>query len=223
MRSIVAGLALSGLVACASNGSEQPKSGAFEADPRPLGRTLVYECLGNEFLARLGPGEMAIWIGDEYRILSQVRSASGVKYEEGDIQFWSKGDEASIRVRGQLYPECVVVPERAPWEDARRRGVNFRAVGNEPGWYLEWQEGRQLLYVGSYGSERILLPDPGVQWQEGVRLIQAREGGQEVIVEIQTEACMDSMSGRQYPASVSLVVNGNPLKGCGMDLTIPWK
>ena len=117
----------------------------------------------------------------------------------------------------------MVVPERAPWEDARRRGVNFRAVGNEPGWYLEWQEGRQLLYVGSYGSERILLPDPGVQWQEGVRLIQAREGGQEVIVEIQTEACMDSMSGRQYPASVSLVVNGNPLKGCGMDLTIPWK
>ena len=40
---------------------------------------------------------MAIWLDDRYMILSQVRAASGVKYQEGDTEFWIKGDEASYR------------------------------------------------------------------------------------------------------------------------------
>ena len=226
MRIVTLLAAIGCLSACAGQATEPDAGGAatgFENDSRPLGKTLVYECLGYEFLARLGPGEMAVWLEDEYLVLSQVRSASGVKYEEGNVMFFGKGDEGVIEVAGQRYPDCQLAPERAPWEDARRRGVNFRASGNEPGWYLEYQEGKQLLYVGAYGSERILLADPGIQWQEGTRLLQAREGDNELILEIVTEDCNDSMSGAAYPAAVSLVVNGQSLSGCGMDLTIPWE
>jgi OmpA-OmpF porin, OOP family len=49
-------------------------------------------------------------IGTESITLKPVRSASGAKYEaEGDpaTTFWSKGDRATLRVRGQTFPECT--------------------------------------------------------------------------------------------------------------------
>jgi membrane-bound inhibitor of C-type lysozyme len=39
-----------------------------------------------------------------------VRAASGAKYEaEGDpaTTFWSKGDKATLTIRGQALPECT--------------------------------------------------------------------------------------------------------------------
>ena len=107
-------------------------------DPRPLAKTLVYECPDEyEFVARVGPGEMAVWLEGRYLVLSRVRSASGAKYQEGDVVFWLKGDEALLSDGEQQHRNCLLVPARAPWEDARRRGVAFRAVGTEPGWHLE--------------------------------------------------------------------------------------
>ena len=56
------------LSACAGSETE-PVSTTWEHDSRPLGKTLVYECLGTEFIARVGPGEMAIWLDDRYLVL----------------------------------------------------------------------------------------------------------------------------------------------------------
>ncbi len=58
--------------------------GPREAPPNPpVGKTLVYECAGYEFIARTGPGEMAVWMEDQYLVLSRQYSASGEKYVEG--------------------------------------------------------------------------------------------------------------------------------------------
>mgnify|MGYP003654375749 FL=1 len=148
------------LTACGSSGPMQSvfsDAGDFRPDDRPLATTLVYDCNGYDFIARLGPGEMAVWLPDRYTVLSQVRSASGTLYEEGDIAFWSKGDDAILTVVDQSYMNCQLQPRRVPWEDARRRGVDFRGVGNEPGWHVEIQAGRQILFVSGYGSERVLV------------------------------------------------------------------
>jgi membrane-bound inhibitor of C-type lysozyme len=48
--------------------------------------------------------------GAETFTLNPVRSASGAKYEaEGDpaTTFWSKGDKATLTIRGQTFPECT--------------------------------------------------------------------------------------------------------------------
>ena len=71
------------LSACA--GSETaPASATWEVDPRPLGKTLVYECQGPEFIARVGPGEMTNWLDDRYLVLTRLRRASAVDFEEAD-------------------------------------------------------------------------------------------------------------------------------------------
>ncbi len=216
-------LLLFGLLAACSSGAEREEPAPFLPDQRPLAQTLVYECLGYEFVARVGPGEMAVWLEDEYLVLSQVRSASGVKYEEGDVIFWTKGEDATLFLRGQRYGECQLNPARAPWEDARRRGVDFRSVGNEPGWVLEIQDDKQLLFVGDYGMNRIMIPDPGAQAVDGGRVYHAVTEANELIVAIDGQECRDSMSGETFPRSVTVTVNGKMLSGCGMDLDNPWE
>ena len=212
------------LLACAAGRlhAAQPLAD-FHPDERPLAKTMVYDCNGYDFIARLGPGEMALWLPERYVILSQVRSASGAKYEEGDIEFWSKGDEAMLTVGNQQYLNCILVPGRVPWEDARRRGVAFRAVGNEPGWSLEIQNDRHLLFIGEYGMRRVATPDPGVQLQGDVRRYHAVTESADLQVEISEELCTDTMSGETFPTRVTVTLSDDIFYGCGRDLDYPWQ
>ena len=115
-------LLVAGLPALAGGEGAEPAATATpHGDQRLLPRTLVYDCSGFEFVTRVGPGEMALWLPGRYLVLSQVRSASGSKYQEGDIVFWSKGDNAMLQLGDVEYPQCRLQPERAPWADARRR------------------------------------------------------------------------------------------------------
>jgi len=214
---------LSLLLTACGGGDVRGGEAAFSSDQRPLGKTMVYECTGYEFIARLGPGEMAVWLEDRYLILSQVRSASGVKYEEGATIFWSKGEEAALWVDNQHYADCRLAPARVPWEDARRRGVNFRAVGNEPGWYLEIQRGRQLLFVGDYGMQRVMVPDPGEESLGPTRIYHGITETNDLRVEIVDELCTDTMKGDIFPSQVLIYLNGTTLWGCGRDLRQPWQ
>lgn len=216
-------LSLSG---CAGSAPLQPLSAEepeMLPDERPLATTLVYDCSGYEFVARLGPGEMALWLPEGYVVLPQVRSASGTLYEEGEISFWSKGDDAMLTVVDQMYQDCHLQPQRVPWEDARRRGVDFRATGNEPGWYLEIQSGKQLLFVSGYGLQRVLVPDPTEEKTDAARAYSGVSGGRELQVEILEQACADTMSGEQFSNRVVVTFDDMRYEGCGQDLEYLWE
>lgn len=214
------------LAACSSYNPLQALSADstdFHPDERPLATTLVYDCNGYDFVARLGPGEIAMWLPDRYVILSQVRSASGTLYEEGDIAFWSKGGEAMLTVAGNSYMNCQLQPARVPWEDARRRGVDFRGVGNEPGWHIEIQSGRQLLFVSGYGTERVLVPDPTETKTEDTRVYKGVSGGRDLQVDIVEQPCVDTMSSEQFPQRVAVLFGNRRYEGCGQYLEYPWE
>ncbi len=184
--------------------------------------TLVYACNGYEFVARRGPGAMALWLEDRYIVLAQVSSESGSEYEKEDVSFWSNGDEAMLTVAGQSYQNCHLLPARVPWEDARRRGVEFRGVGNEPGWYLEIQGGRQLLFVGDYGSQRVLVPYAGAERVGPARVYHGAAAAHDLRVEIVDEPCVDTMSGEAFPSRVAVTFDGTAYQGCGQTLDYPW-
>ena len=210
------------LQACA--GAEARNGGEdFNPDPRPMSQTLVYECTGIEVIARVGPGEMALWLPDRYLVLSQVRAASGTRYVEGDVTFWIKGEELLLVVGSERYKDCALNRLRAPWEDARRRGVDFRASGNEPGWTLEIKDGRQLLYVGDYGARRLLLENPDRRADESGFVYRASAGDDRIEVRVSHAPCIDSMKGTPFPATVEVQLNGKYYQGCGMALDHPWE
>lgn len=229
------------LTACSSGQGQREQSvgvADFQPDERPMATTLVYNCDGLDFIARVGPGEIALWFPDQYLILSQVRSASGTLYEEGDISFWSKGEDAMLTVGADVYQNCQLQPHRAPWEDARRRGVDFRATGNEPSWYLEIRSGSQLLFVTDFGLQRLLVPDPGPQVVGNTRVHESVSGSQTLRVEIVEETCVDNMSGERFPAQVTIALGQSAqgsatedsaaqghtnYQGCGQSLEYPWE
>ena len=199
----------------------------FQADTRPLATTLVYDCNGFEVITRVGPGEMALWLPDQYVVLPQVRSASGALYEDGDISFWSKGDDVMLSVGAQDYFDCRLQPHRADWEDARRRGVVFRAVGNatgvEPGWQLEISRERQLLFATEYGMRRVVIPQSQEQQQGATRKYQGSSGAHILTVDIENKECVDPVSSRVLTAAVVVTLDDTPYRGCGQYLAYPWQ
>ena len=148
--------------------------------------------------------------GGETFDLRPVRSASGARYEAvGDpsTSFWSKGDRATVVVRGQAWPECV--PERAP-------SLPFRATGNEPGWRLDITA-RTMTLLADDGRTRIEAPTPVAEPGEGFTRFRAPAAGVGLVATLFERHCTDSMTGMPYPNVVTVAFAGRTLNGCGGD------
>lgn len=225
MRNVLLLLTMLALSSCAAvEGDESsPAVTDYQPDRRPMATTLVYECRDIEFIARVGPGEMALWLEDRYLVLPQVRSASGTRYEEADVTFWDRGEDVMLQVAGRTYRNCSLNPARAPWEDARRRGIDFRATGNEPGWYLELREGKTLLFVGDYGASKKLYREIKRTANNGEIDYVAQNRGEEFKLTVTDQDCQDSMKGNTMPFTVNVQINDRLLRGCGQKLTHPWE
>jgi uncharacterized membrane protein/membrane-bound inhibitor of C-type lysozyme/heat shock protein HslJ len=184
-----------------------------------VGRTFVFDCDGDvSFTVRTGPGELALWapasLGGAYQVLSITRAASGARYEEGDTAFSSNGDLATFEFRGQRYVDCRANPREVPWADAARRGATFRALGNEPAWYVEIFPDR-LAIVTELGANRTELTHRGPVIEGARTTYRAAVDGRAATVVIERRACADSMSGEGFDAAATVSFEDRTLLGCG--------
>ena len=96
-------------------------------------------------------------------------------------------------------------------------GVEFRALGQEPGWALDLAEGRWIRYVGDYGATRLYAASPrqvrGAA--EGTVVYDAEPEGRALRVEIRQAPCRDAMSGESFTHVVAVRVDTTTVKGCG--------
>lgn len=109
-------------------------------------------------------------------------------------------------------------PERAatPWEQARLSGVEFRAIGQEPGWNLDIDQGREIRYVGDYGNTRVTVPTPEPDIDSaGTIVYHAQTAAHDLRVVIRETPCQDTMSGEEFTHSVTVMVGGREVQGCG--------
>ncbi|HET7359330.1 MAG TPA: hypothetical protein VFJ04_04215, partial [Rhodanobacteraceae bacterium] len=107
----------------------------------------------------------------------------------------------------------------SPWDDARARGVGFRAVGNEPGWTVEVDKGAAppLRAVLDYGQRQVQVAhtQPFTDPATGVVGFRGNSAdGTRVELTIQRGQCEDA-SGASFDASADLAVGGQHYKGCG--------
>jgi membrane-bound inhibitor of C-type lysozyme/uncharacterized membrane protein len=216
------GLALSVmllLAACSQQQHlDQTPAGAPALSPR---QTLVYECGEYEFVARTGADQITLYLPDGSLLLARQVSASGSRYSDGETSLWSKGNEARLELGPGRIRSCVLNRARAPWEEARLRGIDFRAVGQEPGWYLELQHDGQMLFVAQYGSQRVLMDTPDPVFEGGREIYRPVSQGHEMKLEIELRHCTDVMSGEIYDSQVSVYLDDNVYRGCGLALE-PW-
>ncbi|KGQ20463.1 MliC domain containing protein [Lysobacter dokdonensis DS-58] len=148
-------------------------------------------------------------------------SASGARYADHlGNEFWTKGAAGTLTRQGGTKVQCVQqdAPPQAgsPWDAAKKRGVAFRAIGNEPGWLLEVGAGETpaLHAEVDYGQRKVDIAR--AQMLSGLMgYAGAAADGTKVRVVLERKPCNDGMSDATYPVDAILEVADKTYRGCG--------
>jgi uncharacterized lipoprotein YbaY/uncharacterized membrane protein len=178
-----------------------------------------WNCAGMEFEATFDTiGERVdLALPEGTLSLPQATSASGARYaDHRGNEFWTKGNTATLRRAGADPLDCTRTDAPSPWDEAKSRGVHFRAVGNEPGWLVEVGAGEtpRLQAQLDYGERRLDIPN--VQMLSGLLGYAGTiADGTGVRLVLERETCNDGMSDATYPVSARFEVGDRTYRGCG--------
>ena len=181
----------------------------------------IFQADDTQFTAYFGDGRVHLILPDSGMvILPEVQAASGAKYTDGSTTFWNKGDEAFIEVGGDRYQTYLIEESLTPWEKARRTGIDFRALGQEPGWVLEIRENETLAFTGDYGTLKIVAPvsEVEVDPQTGSKIYSAQTEVVDLRAVVQETPYNDTMSGEAFPTTVTVYVGDQVYQGGGHQL-----
>jgi putative lipoprotein len=149
--------------------------------------------------------------------LPHVEAASGARYSNGAVTFWNKGREASLEMSGR---KQTCRERREPWQEAADRGVDFRAIGQEPGWFLEIDNEKQIRFVYDYAEHELVAPVPSPRVKGTSTVYEATVNAEHLRVAIDESRCSDAMSGEVFPRSVVVTIGARTLRGCGKDIAL---
>lgn len=189
------------------------------APPEGVLRAYVWECDGGLTLNMKNlfrENAITLEMHEGPRKLPLVVSASGAKYSDGSITFWTKGGTATFERTGGAPVECRELRARSLVADARERGVLYRGTGNEPGWLVEIGPGNRITYVTMFGEERhefANVTEPGVE-SAGVRVFVADTDKGSFKVTVTRETCLDDMSGDEFDHRMLVEWGGESRRGC---------
>lgn len=196
--------------------------------PRQSGQTYVFDCADGDtsfsFTIKNGPGEIALWLprrfARPYMVLGQVRAASGSKFVDDGVMVWTKGDDAMLEIDDTTWSGCRHDRRRSIWEHAKLSGVDFRAVGNEPGWHLELRRGQHISFVYDYGQQVVRTPwaAPTVDTAAGQTIYHVETGAHRLKLTLEAGPCADTMSDETFETRVTVDLDGTLYAGCGRAL-----
>ncbi len=193
------------------------------ADEFPAGvlRAYVWHCAdGQTLVMRNLVREKAIAIDfhDGTRRLDQTVSASGVRYADSVVVFWTKGGTATLERQGAPPVHCDERRADSLREDARARGVVYRALGNEPGWVLEVGPASRLSWTTNFGQDRFdFEQSQAATAPDGATIYTAQQGDVSIRVSIKAERCVDD-GDVEFDHVVTVESGGQTLRGCGTRL-----
>jgi len=179
----------------------------------------AYSCGDSlQFSAHVTKDSTWLFLPDTTLKTLAVEAGSGAKYEGARYIYWSKGNKAILqRPRGSLMI-CKMIPKQKAWAAARIRGVDFRALGQEPGWILEITRDKQISYIGNYGRDTLNTTVPKAEKNDNQITYNVHANTHNLKVAIKDKPCNDSMSGFRFPKSVTVTLDGNTYHGCGRSL-----
>jgi uncharacterized membrane protein len=103
-------------------------------------------------------------------------------------------------------------------EDARARGVVYRALGNEPGWVLEVGPASRLSWTTNWGQDRFDFEQAqAATAPDGTTVYTAQQGDVSIRASIKAERCVDDGE-VEFDHVVTVESGGQTLRGCGTRL-----
>lgn len=196
------------------------------ADDRPpegVLRAYVWECDDGATLTMKNlfrENAISLSLHEGPRRLDQVPSASGAKYADESLAFWTKGGTALLERKGEPGINCREIRAQSILADARERGVDYRGSGNEPGWLVEAGPGNHLVLVTNFGQERHAHDDATIRGGTKINVLvyDVDKGDDSVKATFRRESCTDDMSGEKFDFVVVVEFRGQSLRGCGTAL-----
>ena len=192
--------------------------------------TTVYDCVARErpfsIVTRTAPNGLTIFIPEPFvsrtLLLERVEAASGERYEKEGVTAWLKGDDAIFTIDTVSVTACDPNPEESLWEAAKLDGVDFRAIGHEPGWVLEIRE-RSRLTVHYYNNGDntvvdVTAADIATDQDRRASIFYARSETGDIRVTLSGKTCIDNSSGKAFGTSVLIELDKVRLQGCGKAL-----
>ena len=193
------------------------------ADEVPAGvlRAYVWHCAdGQTLVMRNLVRERAIAndFHDGTRRLDQTVSASGARYADSVVVFWTQGSMAPLERQGAPPVQCEERRADSLREDARARGVVYRGLGNEPGWVLEVGPAGKLSWTTNFGQDRFdFEQSQSATAPDGATIYTAQQGDVSIRVSIKAERCVDD-GDVEFDHVVTVESDGQTLRGCGTPL-----
>jgi len=184
-------------------------------------KAYYFECDDYWVVAQFEIRDVLVRTPDGRFRLTPEETREGTRFSNGNAALWPHGEEATFEIDGRRYENCRNNPKKAVWEGARARGVNYRAVGNEPGWVLEI-ESRKMVFVTNYGEDKFVFPTPMPEIEPEVSATySASNDGHQIQVIIRQEKCSDTMDGEEFDNRVEATLDGVEYNGCGRLLDLP--
>lgn len=211
-RTIVALMLLMMMPAC---GTGSPTAANVRANPI---NTQAWQCENSGYVVSSGARDSdSLWLFLPGKTL-QLEPAGPDSYAVAGTTMSIDGLQATLTREGNS-ESCTENRRLSIREDAKLRGVDFWATGNEPPWRLEMSADLILVKTG-YENERHEFPAVPQQTEPAARSSQwvTANDTETLSVVIEGQACADSMSGDSFGARVKLVLNGRELQGCGTAL-----
>ncbi|WP_141321672.1 MliC family protein [Halomonas halmophila] len=189
--------------------------------PGEAERFVGWQCEPDQSLVTAhGEDTLRLWSAHGAYRLDPAVVASGARYQQGDLSFWSKGSEATVESQyGRL--KCQQNMRHRALTRESHPGVMFQARGNEPGWMIELANDKPRISMSlDYGERQVNLPYQvkALDNDAGRVVLTSGQAARPFELRIEAGACFDDMSGQPWPARVTLEVNDEVYRGCGQGI-----
>jgi hypothetical protein len=111
----------------------------------------------------------------------------------------------------------------APWDGVffeLEKSPPFRAVGQEPGWSLDFRDDGSMRFQYAYGESATTagIPRPMVDPDTKARTWKTAGAAGDLVVVIEPKPCSDAMSGLPFETTVTVTYLGTTYRGCGWEM-----
>lgn len=218
------------LVAACTPATRSPASPGREGGAGSAGAsTYVYRCEGDaRFAVTVAPDGVTLRMAGATTELPRVVAASGTRYSNGSITFWSKGLEAQLETPAASYRGCVGQVAETPADEARILANGGGAPLTGVQWTLSQLAGTPALAdaSGSLPHLRFTAADSTITGSTGCNLLSGRFSAQgerfhvnEGLI-LTRRACVDPALQRQEQALVDALQRADRLEIWGNTLTL---
>ena len=206
-RIIAASIAVVALAGASSAASRQ-------AAPAKDGELRVYYCQNLALMTvRVLPKRVEVTTASRTTTLTENASTSQTRYSNGAFTLSGLDDLVRYEEPGAIY-WCRVEPAEVPWQDARLRGIDFRAAG-DPSWSLEIDNGVATEFTAGEGTARVSTKFPAVALtgKENRMTMTAASGAHALTMTAERRICY--YAGSAMTLSVTVTLDGRTYNGCG--------